>query len=77
MTTHVVETRRNAAVILEHAIARLGYYGTDGWFNPNSDLDAVHIIRQAKWSLEAMDSPASSRFWNEQRRAYDQMFEQL
>jgi hypothetical protein len=70
MFTHI---RRNAAITLEHAIARLGYYGADGWPNCSDDVrDAVHIIQHTKWGIEAMDSPASNRFWDAQRREYNQ-----
>lgn len=66
--------RREAAVRLEHSIARLGYYGADGWPNCSDDVrEAVHIIQHAKWNLEAMNSPASNRFWDEQRRDYGRM----
>jgi len=67
--------RRDAAVRLDHTIARLGYYGADGWPKTNDDDlgDAVHIIQHAKWGIEAMNSPASNRFWAEQRREYNDM----
>ena len=62
--------RRDAALKLEHAIARIGYWSD----TPNEDVyQAAWIIQNAKWSLEAMDSPASNRFWDGQRNDYDDM----
>ena len=72
-TSELIETRRQAAVTLDHAIARIGYWGT----NDKDILDAAHIIQHAKWSLEAMDSPATNRFWDEQRRMYRELVESL
>lgn len=68
-----IETRRKAVVILEHAIARIGAYDAEGWLTNECDHDAVHTLRNAKWSLEAMDSPAVNRFWTQERLKYDDM----
>ena len=70
---YAIEIRRDAAIRLDHAIARLGYWN----YNGQCDRDAVHLIQNAKWSLEAMDSPASNRFWSEQRQEYNAMLMEL
>ena len=77
--SEAIMIRRDAALMLEHAIARIGYYGHDGWPNVDNDnvCDAAHIMQHRKWSLEAMDSPASNRFWDEQRRDYNAMLESI
>lgn len=72
-----VSIRRNAVVILEHAIARIGAWDAEGWLTDKCDRDAVYLLQHAQWGLEAMDSPASNRFWDEQRREYDAMIAEL
>ena len=70
----ITRIRRNAAITLEHAIARLGHYDAQGWLTcPENDTEAIHIIQNAKWTLEAMDSSASNRFWETERNKYNLM----
>lgn len=72
-----IAIRRNAVVILQHAQARIGKWDAQGWLTGECDHDAVFALQHAQWSLEAMDSLATNRFWNEQRREYDEMLETL
>lgn len=76
MTRNPYDIRRQAIVTLEHAIARIGFWDAQGWLATDDDTrEAVFTLQQAKWSLEAMDSPASfnKRFWTEERQKYDAM----
>jgi len=73
-TYRAIEIRRNAAVILEHAIARIGYWASDGWPNCDNDtLKAGQLMQHVKWGIEAMDSPAVNRFWTQKRLEYEAM----
>jgi hypothetical protein len=69
---NMVSVRRNSAVILEHAIARLGYWDAQGWLTVSEEVsDAISLLQHAKWGLEAMDSPACNRYWTKLRMDYE------
>jgi hypothetical protein len=74
LTRHAeaITIRRNAAVQLDHAIARMGYWNHEFYVDA-ADSEAIWIIQNAKWSIEAMDSPASNRFWDDERRKYNEI----
>ena len=73
-TCKAMGIRRNAVVMLDHAIARIGQWDAQGWLTVDDDTrEAIFTLQHAKWSLEAMDSPASNRFWERQRCEYDRL----
>ncbi len=74
--TEAISIRRNAAVQLDHAIARLGYWNHEHYVDA-VDSEAICIIQHAKWSLEAMDSPASNRFWAGETAKYNEMLDAI
>lgn len=69
--------RKQACTILEHAIGHIARYDSGGWLTNDCDGDAVYALRHALWGLEAMDSPATNRFWDEQRREYGLMLARI
>ena len=72
-----MDARKKAVQTLEHAIKHIGRWDSDGWLTADCDHDAIHELNHAKWGLEAMDSPATNRFWDEQRREYQRMIARL